>query len=56
MLWPGQENTTLYLIFFFFLPSGQRSRSNEDHYGMRHTPPYGHAPTYQLLTYLKSNN
>ena len=23
---------------------------------VRDTPPYGHAPTYQILTYLKSNN
>jgi acyl-CoA thioesterase FadM len=49
-------STRKYYLIFFIWPSGQRSRSNEGHYGMRHTPPYGHAPTYQILTYLKSNN
>jgi hypothetical protein len=34
MLWPGQENTIQKTIIW---PWGQRSRSNEGHYGMRHT-------------------
>jgi hypothetical protein len=34
MLWPGQENTIHKTIIW---PLGQRSRSHEGHYGMRHT-------------------
>ena len=34
MLWPGQENTIQKTIIW---PWGQRSRSHEGHYGMRHT-------------------
>ena len=88
--------TRKYYLKTIIWPSCQRSRSNEGHYGMRHTvlwtsthipniidlsrkkqlfdlevkgqgptkvitvrdtPPYGHAPTYQIsLTYLKRNN
>jgi hypothetical protein len=41
-----------YYLIFFIWPWGQRSRSHKGHYGTR-TPPYGHAPTYQIsLTYL----
>jgi hypothetical protein len=88
--------TRKYYLKTIIWPWGQRSRSNEGHYGERHTalwscthipniidlsrkkqlfdlevkgqgptkvftvcdtPPYGHAPTYQIsLTYLKRNN
>ena len=34
MLWPGQENTIQKTIIW---PWGQRSRSHEGYYGMRHT-------------------
>jgi hypothetical protein len=34
MLWPRQENTIQKIIIW---PWGQRSRSHEGHYGMRHT-------------------
>jgi hypothetical protein len=44
--WPISKETIIW-------PWGQRSRSHEGHYGMRHTT-YGHAPTFQIsLTYLE---
>jgi hypothetical protein len=44
--WPISKETIIW-------PWGQRSRSHEGHYGMRHNT-YGHAPTFQIsLTYLE---
>jgi hypothetical protein len=48
MLWPRQENTILKNIIW---PWGQ---SPTNVITVRDTPPYGHAPTYQIsLTYLE---
>jgi hypothetical protein len=48
MLWPGQENTIQKTIIW---PWGQ---SPTKVIIVRDTPPYGHAPIYQIsLTYLE---
>jgi hypothetical protein len=53
MLWNEQENTIKKTIIW---PWGQRSRSHEGHYGMRHTALWS-CTTYQIsLTYLERNN
>jgi hypothetical protein len=50
MLWPGQENT-IYLFLFDLQVKGQGPTKV---IMVRDTPPYGHAPTYQIsLTYLE---
>jgi hypothetical protein len=51
MLWPRKENTIKKTIIW---PSGQRSRSHEGHYGMRHTALWSctHIPNKY---YLKNN-
>jgi hypothetical protein len=36
--------------YYNYLTLSQRSRSHKGHNGMRHTTPYGHAPTYQINT------
>jgi hypothetical protein len=51
MLWPGQENTIKKTIIWSW---GQRSRSQEGHYGMQHTALWSctHIPNKY---YLKNN-
>ena len=48
MLWPGQENT----IFFFLFDREVKGQGHTKVILICDTPPYGHAPTYQIsLTY-----
>jgi hypothetical protein len=53
MLWPGQENTIKKQLFDLEV----KDQGPTKVIMVCDTPPYGHAPTYQIsLTYLERNN